>query len=84
MRSTSLKLIGAVGIAAVWTGLANAAPAVPNTEFTASSNIVRVEGGCGPGYYLTYWGGCVPYGYGHHGWRHHYHHHWHHHHWRHY
>jgi hypothetical protein len=74
MRSTSLKLIGALGIVAIWAVSANAAPTVPNLDPRASSNIVQVQDACGWGYRLTYWGDCVPnyYGYRHYGWRHHY------------
>jgi hypothetical protein len=73
MRSTSLKLIGALAIVAVWAVSANAAPTVPNLDSRTPSSIVQVQG-CGWGYHLTYWGGCVPnyYGYRHYGWGHRY------------
>jgi hypothetical protein len=60
MRLTALRLIVALGIAAVSAVSANAGPMVPNTNSQESSNIVRVWGGCGWGFHPTYWGGCVP------------------------
>jgi hypothetical protein len=73
MHSKSMKLIGALGIVAVWVLSANAAPTVPNPDSRIPSNIVQVQGACGWGYHLTYWGGCVPnyYGHRHYGWRRH-------------
>ena len=53
MRLTALTFIGALGIGAL--GLAataapaSAAPLVPSPVAGASSNIVQVWGGCGPG-----------------------------------
>jgi hypothetical protein len=74
MRLTSMKMIGALGIVAIWALSANAAPPVPSPDSRTSSKIVQVQVGCGWGYHITYWGGCVPnyYGYRHYGWRGHY------------
>ena len=54
MHSKSMKLIGALGIVAVWVLSANAAPTVPNPDSRIPSNIVQVQGACGWGYHLTY------------------------------
>lgn len=59
MRSKSLRFIGALGIAAVWAVSAHAAPTIPSPN-PILQNIVKVQGVCGGGYHLTYWGGCVP------------------------
>ena len=64
MRLAALTLIGALGLA-VATASAQAAPAWPNLAGARSSNIVRVWGGCGPGWrpvpgHWTRWRGWVP------------------------
>ena len=68
MRLTALTFIGALGIGALGLAAAaapaSAAPFVPGRDAGASSNIVQVRGGCGPGARPVpgYWsrGGWVP------------------------
>lgn len=77
MRLTALTLIGALGLA-VTAVSAHAAPAVPNLDADKASGIVRVWGGCGPGFrpvpgHWSHWRRawipphCAPNNYGYHG-----------------
>ena len=63
MRIAALTLLGALGLAVVSAGSANAAPAVPG-PVTQASNVVLVAGGCGWRFHPNRWGRCVPNRYG--------------------
>jgi hypothetical protein len=63
MRIAALTLAGALGLAVVSVGSANAAPAVPG-PVTQASNIDLVAGGCGWRFHPNRWGRCVPNRYG--------------------
>jgi hypothetical protein len=63
MRIAALTLVGALGLAVVSTGSANATPAVPG-PVTQASNVVPVAGGCGWHFHPNRWGRCVPNRYG--------------------
>ena len=63
MRIAALTLFGALGLAIVSAGSANAAPAVPG-RVTQASNVVLVAGGCGWRFHPNRWGRCVPNRYG--------------------
>jgi hypothetical protein len=64
MLPAVLALLGGLAMAAASPATASLARTGLSTEPRAASNIVPVAGGCGWGFHLTYWGGCVPNGYG--------------------
>jgi len=57
MKLTTLAMIGAVSVAVM--GTASATPLAPDVVAQATSDIVQVRGGCGPGWMPTR-RGCVP------------------------
>jgi hypothetical protein len=40
---------------------AHAGPAAPLAALATAPDVIRVEGGCGPGWYRGGWGNCRPY-----------------------
>jgi hypothetical protein len=52
------RLIAAAFLLSTFTGIANAMPLAP-TDSAPNASIIRVAGGCGPGFHRGPYGGCL-------------------------